>query len=94
MPRLALLQSGTFASKAESFDHHEKLILAKRLDPCLGGFDRANGISLVFQQGAERDPHVFFVIHDEQWRQWQAHLAVAFNGGCLFSTWFWPEIVR
>jgi N-carbamoylputrescine amidase len=26
MPRLALLQSGTFASKAESFDHHETLI--------------------------------------------------------------------
>lgn len=26
MPRLALLQSGTFPSKAESFDHHEKLI--------------------------------------------------------------------
>ena len=26
MPRLALLQSGTFATKAESFDHHEKLI--------------------------------------------------------------------
>ena len=26
MPRLALLQSGTFATKAQSFDHHETLI--------------------------------------------------------------------
>ncbi|MBJ7396880.1 MAG: acyltransferase, partial [Akkermansiaceae bacterium] len=26
MPRLALLQSGTFATKAQSFDHHENLI--------------------------------------------------------------------
>ena len=26
MPRIALLQSKTFATKAESFDHHEKLI--------------------------------------------------------------------
>jgi N-carbamoylputrescine amidase len=26
MPRIALLQSGTFASKAEAFDHHESLI--------------------------------------------------------------------
>ena len=26
MPRIALLQSTTFATKAESFDHHESLI--------------------------------------------------------------------
>ncbi len=54
-------------------DDHEKPFIRQQSQPFLGRFDIAHGIALITEEGAQREAHVPFVIHNEHRRQGSAH---------------------